>query len=446
MNITEQNRDQRIRDIYKNVQTPDSVKERINETLNAIKQQEGSAAARQIRKKHKKPLSFRKITAIAAAAALGVGGTVFAAERIYQMHLNQNGKYQSDIGISTEQALPKEVEAVEVKAGYIPEGFVFNPDKDYYVNESKDAGYYVQEPALIDEADPLSLLYVTDAETMTIDGHEAVYLSISESTDKDWRGDKLFVLYEEMDRVLPMGIWGHADKDELIKMAENIELTLTGKKTAVSGLPLWSEIVNSPEGKKAAEEPDDGTYFNEASEAQMANVHQVGDRFQVESVLKDGGSTVIQLEASVKNVQVADDLSLITNEEAIWPDTYESWKELVGPDGKLLPDTLIYGRMGDGVDSMPEIVRTEETKVKLVYAEVEYKNTGVRNEMCYADVSGGGSGSKNYIPELQPGESVTIRVAWLVNEDELDKLYLNLNGDLVFTEKGLEIGFVDLNI
>lgn len=225
MNTTEQNRDQRIRDIYKNVQTPDSVKERINETLNAIKQQEGSAAAPQIRKKHKKPLSFRKITAIAAAAALGVGGTVFAAERIYQMHLNQNGKYQSDIGISTEQALPEEVEAVEVKAGYIPEGFALDPDKDYYVNESKDSGYYVHEPALIDEADPLSLLYVTDAETMTIDGHEAVYLSISESTDKDWRGDKLFVLYEEMDRVLPMGIWGHADKDELIKMAENIELT-----------------------------------------------------------------------------------------------------------------------------------------------------------------------------------------------------------------------------
>jgi len=293
---------------------------------------------------------------------------------------------------------------------------------------------------------------------------------------------------EEMDRVLPMGIWGHADKDELIKMAENIELTPTGKKTAVSGLPLWSEIVNSPEGKKAAEEPDDSTYFNEASEEQMANVHQVGDSFQAESTLKDGESMVIQLEASVKNVQVADDLSLITNEEAIWPDTYESWKELVGPDGKLLPDTLLYQRQGDGVDSMPEIVRTEETKVKLVYAEVEYKNTdskayqdvwyfadlipivkegdtykifdrtdetcdyvdnkntGVRHEMCYADVSGGGSGPKNYIPELQPGESVTIRFAWLVNEDELDKLYLNLNGNLVFTEKGLEIGFVDLNL
>ena len=56
---------------------------------------------------------------------------------------------------------------------------------------------------------------------------------------------------------------------------------------------------------------------------------------------------------------------------------------MVGPDGKLLPDTLLYQRQGDGVDSMPEIVRTEETKVKLVYAEVEYKNT---DSKAYQDV------------------------------------------------------------
>ena len=36
--------------------------------------------------------------------------------------------------------------------------------------------------------------------------------------------------------------------------------------------------------------------------------------------------------------------------------------------------------------------------------------------------------------------------AWLVNEDELDKLYLNLRGETVFTDEGLEIGFVDLKL
>lgn len=37
-------------------------------------------------------------------------------------------------------------------------------------------------------------------------------------------------------------------------------------------------------------------------------------------------------------------------------------------------------------------------------------------------------------------------MAWVVNEDELDKLYLNFQGDNTFSEQGLEIGYVDLNL
>lgn len=501
MTSNEQNKDQMIRDIYQNVQAPDDIKDRISETLNMIKQQESSGSAAQNtrkrhedsetaayrRKRHKKPLSFKKITAIAIAAALGIGGTAFAAVRIYQLQLEKDKEYQRNLSISTENELPKEVEEVEVKAEYIPEGFTFNENKHYYVNENKDAGYTIGEPALIDEADPLSVSYVRDAEQLTIDGHDAVYLSINHTTDENWRNDKLFVVYEELDRVLPFEVWGHAEKDELIKIAENVKLTPTGKKAASKDLPRWSEIVESPVGKAVSDENTAEYGFKEASEEQMANVHQIGDSFAVYSFLRDGGAD-IQLEATVRNVQVADDLSLITNEEAIWPSIYESWKALVGPDGKLTSDTLTYAKLGDGAESMPEIVRTEEKQVKLVYAEVEYKNTssktyhdawyfadlipivkngntcqvfdradetcdyvenentGVRNIMCYADVSGGGSGPKNYIPEIKPGESVTIRFAWLVNEDELDKLYLNLRGETVFTDEGLEIGFVDLKL
>lgn len=487
MTSNEQNKEQMIRDIYKNVQAPDDVKDRISETLNMIKQQEDSGTAAYRRKRHKKPLSFRKITAIALAAALGIGGTAFAAARIYQLQLEKDKEYQRNLSISTENELPKEVEEVEVKAEYIPEGFTFNENKQYYANENKDAGYIIGEPALIDEADPLSVSYVRDAEQLTIDGHDAVYLSINHTTDENWRNDKLFVVYEELGRVLPLEVWGHAEKDELIKIAENVKLTPTGRKAASKDLPRWSEIVESTVGKVVSDESTDQYYFYETSEEKMANVHQVGDSFAVHSFLDDGGSA-IQLEATVRNVQVADDLSLITNEEAIGDSTYESWKALVGPDGKLTSDTLTYAKLGDGAESMPEIVRTEETQIKLVYAEVEYKNTssqtyqdvwyyadlipivkngntyqvfdradetcdyvknentGVRNEMCYADVSGGKSGPKNYIPEIKPGESVTIRFAWLVNEDELDKLYLNLRGESVFSDEGLEIGFVDLKL
>ena len=34
---------------------------------------------------------------------------------------------------------------------------------------------------------------------------------------------------------------------------------------------------------------------------------------------------------------------------------------------------------------------------------------------------------KNYIPSLKPGESVQVNMAWIVNEKDLENLYLNLN-------------------
>lgn len=198
--------------------------------------------------------------------------------------------------------------------------------------------------------------------------------------------------------------------------------------------------------------------------------------------------TEIPMEATVTKVQVADDLSLLTNEAAINNGSVcESWKELTGPDGKLIPDTRSYIKNGDGIHTMPEIVRTEEYPIRLVYVEAEYTNmgsetahdvwymasllpvvkeggtykifdrtddtcdcvenehSGVGYEMAYADVSGS-QNPENYIPEIKPGESVTISFAWLVSADELDKLHLSLNGALDFSEEGLEIGFVDLKL
>ena len=44
-------------------------------------------------------------------------------------------------------------------------------------------------------------------------------------------------------------------------------------------------------------------------------------------------------------------------------------------------------------------------------------------DMLYSDVLGG-SENKNYISSIKPGETATVHIAYVVNEDELDKLYL----------------------
>ena len=74
---------------------------------------------------------------------------------------------------------------------------------------------------------------------------------------------------------------------------------------------------------------------------------------------------------------------------------------------------------------------------------VENEHVGVKYEMSYMDVSGG-SKNNNYIPEIKPGESVTVHLAWVVNEDELDTLYLDFTGEGLFTEEGLKTGYVNI--
>ncbi len=489
MKMNDKKQDQIIRGIYRNTQAPDIVKNRTKETLKFLQQQENAEySVQRKRRRRRKPLTFKRAAVLAAAAILCIGGTVFAAERIYQMQLKREKEYQASLQISSEEELPKEVSEVSLEVNYIPEGFVLDPKKwdHYYINpEEKDVGYYIDEPILADQADPLTVSYVKDAQSLTINGHDAIYINnaYGSGSDPDWKNETIFILYEDVNRILSVNSWGHADKNELIKIAENISLTPTGNMVTTDGISRWSEFIGymNESEEKRDETVEDDFYFTETSKSQMANTHQIGKKFKIRSFLDNENLTDLQLEATVTDIQTADDFSLLTEKDRI-PDYMN---ELIGGDGKLICDTLNYIKDGDGVDTLPEIVRTQETALKLLYATVEFKNpstetihdawymvslmpvvrdgdtykifnradntcdyvenehVGVKYEMSYMDVSGG-SKNNNYIPEIKPGESVTVHLAWVVNEDELDTLYLDFTGEGLFTEEGLKTGYVNI--
>lgn len=203
-------------------------------------------------------------------------------------------------------------------------------------------------------------------------------------------------------------------------------------------------------------------------------IFDVGETFQMEgSEENEAGEYISTDDISVKvhSVQTADDLSLL--------------------DEKLVENTLSYIKRGDGIETLDEVVKTEKVKQKLVYVTVTYQNNSdfIINHMMYngnimllqdkdekysiynlcsnsekeCDYVEGSSvaraaemrygsvredyGGSNYISSLQPGESVDVSMAWIVNENDLDKMYLNLStfgGAVEFTEGALETGVVDV--
>lgn len=88
---------------------------------------------------------------------------------------------------------------------------------------------------------------------------------------------------------------------------------------------------------------------------------------------------------------------------------------------------------------------------KLSGTDCDYVNwDGVSNTetMAYSDVSEDYGNEGNDIPSLAPGKSIQIHMAWIVNENQLDHLYLNLNGDgnaFAFNDTLTRSGIVDIH-
>lgn len=481
-----------IREGFQNAKAPEQVKSRIEKTLHLLAEESAEEKkGRNLKQRRgRKCFTFRWAAAVAAAAVLCVGGTVIAASQIYRMQLEKEKEYQVNVGISVDTVLPEEVAEVEIKVNYLPEGFALDQDKGiehYYKNpEIEDAGYMLGTPLLIDEADPLTVLGAKDAETLKINGREAVYVNQQNTSNENWKNGTVYLVFEDVNRILTVSMWGYADKEELLQIAENVELVPTGKMVTCAELSRWSDLINmqkeeQSENERLAEQAKEEANAQTADAQAMGNLHQIGDTFAVKSYAGEDMAE-LTLSASVTDVQTADDLTLLT--EQLIP---EAWKELVGEDGTLMPVTLNYVKEGDGANTLDEVVRTEEKPVKLVYVTVEFTNTGdaaVRDawffagmqylmeedgmyrmyqytddsydyivdenrtddwEMGYYDVTGG-QRNNNYIPEIQPGETKAVHVAWLVTEDNLEHMYLDLTGSGALTEEALTTGLVKLEL
>lgn len=198
-----------------------------------------------------------------------------------------------------------------------------------------------------------------------------------------------------------------------------------------------------------------------------------------------------QVEIKVTDVQVCDEVFLLDQSVLDKDNLLQLQKEL-DSSGKLLPTTIHYIKYGDGINTLNEVMDSREVPQKLVYVTVEYTNTGTEQleevlfwgnllkiveengqmklykgkasdervvfdeavpqgvahfaEMWYYDVHGG-EWHNNYITNLKAGETATVHMAWLVPEEELKYLYLDLNtsgSSYAFCEESLAIGYVDI--
>ena len=426
--------------------------------------------------------------AVILAAILVCGTTAYAAVKLY-LQYNKDEAYSATIALSggslqKENTVPTEVAAVTLTIGYMPEGLVpQDKGESSFISETEDYGYAIGEPLFADSADPLHVSFLQEIELVSVNGRDGLYTRQNFSDDPTWYWQRVYVLYPEVHRIVSVVGWGRASREELLQIAEGITLVETGETVPASSLPAWSEAVANLNEQyaqltEAAGEGGNGVSARlTATTEEMRNLHRMGEAFPV--------TPNKSLYAAVTDVQIYDDFSPLTRKDRI----PESWPSLLDENGKIGSAVMTYIKPGDGTRTMNETVGTKEQPMKLVCVTVEYQNRTDQDmeevwfcgalmaleeengayriladeeadgtygtyldhsmigpcEMAYYDVTGGAR-NNNYIPEIGAHESTVVHMAWLVEEEKLDKLFLSVNGDTgyEFTDAELETGLVDL--
>lgn len=473
------------------------MKKDIPETPEFIHTMIQSEVKRQLRNTRTVDIRTRRVkkwTSAKAAAAVAVGilaasSITYAGVKLYHMFLEEQGTYSVVTGIQGDSShedrnLPEEIHDIDISAEYIPEGMEWIDDSHLEYPEHGRTGGFSFASVLLENDDLGKVMQdrnVIESEERTFGNYEGVYLEYNNLEKSGSFNQRIYLLCPDLYRVIVVYIGDDIPKEDAVKVAENLVITENDTMIETSDLYTWSDL--------AAPEESEGETSTSASDDKLP-VHQIGETFNIEASGENSDGSYITekpITVCVDSVQVEEDLQLLDQNHVP-----EEWMDAVGTDGKLVNNTLSYIKYGDGIDSLDEIVKTESVKQKLVYATVTYTNKsdeeikhmlyigalilmnheeGVYQiydpmeqsgddydrviwdgaadlaEMTYSSVSEEYGNGRNYIPSLNPGESVQVNMAWIVNENDLGHMYLNLSGDgaaCEFTDTMLKAGVVDI--
>ena len=455
--------------------TPDFISEMIEAEVE--KQIHTQETVRRNRKKKQVWTLGRTATAAAVACVL-IGTGAYAAVNVYRnyhMKMEQQGNYSVVTGLTEEteeqttktQTLPDQIADVKVETSYIPEGMEWKDERHLDYTNSENKGGFSFESVLIGDGnleEGLTDTSVEESEQTTFGAHEGVYLKYySVRTDTHFN-QRIYLLCPEESRVLIVYIGSDVSKEEAYKVAEGITLTETGEMISTADMWDWDAFIQNSKGEVMEEDESGFMPYGSVVPADQLHIYSIGEEIYKEQAFTEEEKNV---SLRVDSLQVSDDFSLLN--ESYIPD---EWKDRLDENGKLKNNDASYVKRGDGVNTLDEVVRTESFPAKLVYATLTVTNHSDQEiqdilyyikmslltqtddgyqEYNYMEQSGedydyvewnsglaidGGMRyydnqneiGKNYISSLAAGESTKVNVAWIVNEEDLGRMYLEVSG------------------
>ncbi|MBD5522394.1 MAG: hypothetical protein HDR03_14415 [Lachnospiraceae bacterium] len=457
--------------------------------------------------KRRKRHMGRKMIAAVIAAVMLLGTTVFAGVA-YKMHSEPVGKYAVNTKIEEMNQMETEennlvagqtqevidIKDVRMEVSYLPEGMVKTEDGKYSYTDALYKGgvsiiFYKMDTG--DAQFDMLTTNVKESEEIKAGGYDGIYCELYGGDDGEISfNQRIYVAYTDVHYVMEMYAASDVSKEDALKIAEGVHLqpVADGDTQDIVHAYNWSAYMKSKNEEEIEWNPSVAV-----PKSAMKNTHAVGEAFAAANVElpENDWLGLGNVEIKVTDVKVRDKINML-DLSVLDDDLKEELQKEINQSGELLPAKINYIKYGNGIDTLNEVVDSREVPQKLVYVTVEYTNIGsdeldevlffgnlmkiveenvqmkiytgeasggsvawddavpegiARNrEMWYYDVHGG-ERRNNYITNLKAGETATVHMAWLVPEEELGYMYLNLDtsgGSYEFNESSLDLGYVDI--
>lgn len=425
---------------------------------------------------NKKPvMRKRRIAAIAAAAVItaAVPTSVYAGSKIYNAYKENTAKYQRnivvDLGETSDadsagagaQVIDSGIYTMNI--GWIPEDLSEDDDKGYYAGYSR---YDIDDWRAVD----FNFFQIDDEsrtfnETLNGVASEETYETKDKAVFISGNGKdrtEVWVAFKNTKYIAEFVAYQQFSSEELHKIADGLTLEESDTETA-SSYKAYKEEMEQFEQQEA--EAADETYSEP--------VINIGDKTLV-SVGETAHNDDYDFNITVNSIKFQDNFDGITT-EGIGID-YDYSKYLAA-DGTIADNVRTWYKYGDGVDTIDEVVQTETMPARVMVLDLTYENTGSEEtEVCVCpslitiDDEGNivydsdsrddmycedtlshlttddmhfsffteHESQKNNITSFKPGEKANVQLAFIVYEDKMSNLYLDL------TSAGSGDSFIDI--
>lgn len=410
-----------------------------------------------------KPKKRRLLIAV-ASILIAIPTTALGAVKAYEM-IVQKQNYEVDISVTNTGKNNKDEYASEnnenkwykLQVNYLPINMEEIPNTGGLKFSFKDnfaQGGFSFSLMEIERDSEFEALYATDYEEKEINGRKAVIINKDTGNENKVFYREVYLLFENEGIMVDCYVGSDVDEDVMMDVLENISLVPTTEENASPIAYINKEDNQSEETKLIPLNKDSDRIFN------------VGEIVPVtiESLVKGSNGTtdkVDSLEYTVDKVEVYDSIKDFDQDN--FNETGLNSLNHYGAmdqENNLVPYKRNVYKLGNGKETIDELVDSQSMNVKFVYLTTTVTNTGKHetkeiymhpslqvlksegNSWTYnsnVEISEGtimsgevdylephGSGKSYYnIGTMKPGETKKISLGYFVDEDKLDSIFLD---------------------